>query len=99
MIQKKKLWHPNFVLGLLSYLLLFITAMLFGTGDAMANGLAIATLVVAGVHWLWGMRDALTDRTLKQKEADNYFWYSLILLIPPLAAMMYYMLHDKRVSF
>ena len=89
---------PQFRTGAIELFVIFYYRQLFATGDAMAKGLAIATLVVAGVHWLWGMRDALTDRTLKHKEADNYFWFSLILLSPPLAAMMYYMLHDKRVS-
>jgi hypothetical protein len=99
MKQVKNIWHPNFTLGLLVNIPLFITAILVGNGNESAKSLAIITLLLAGIHWIWSMRDALTDRTLKNKEADNYFWFSLILLIPPIAGMMYYMIHDKRVRF
>ncbi|RYE50635.1 MAG: hypothetical protein EOP48_19435 [Sphingobacteriales bacterium] len=98
MTTKKKLVHPNFILGLSIYALFFISAFLITNDIVAGKMLAVLTLVMGGIHWMWGLRDAWTDRDLENKEVGNFFWFVSILLIPPLAGLMYYMVNDKRVS-
>ena len=97
MTKKRNLVHPNFMLGLLSFAMFFIAGMLIGSDTGPGETLAVIAFLLAGIHWVWGMSDAWTDRSLKNKEAGNFFWFVLILLIPPFAGMVYYMVHDKRV--
>jgi hypothetical protein len=97
MTQRKNIVHPNFFLGLLSYASFFIAAMLISYNIAGGKTMAIITLLLSVIHWVWGLIDAWTDRNLKTREVGNFFWFELILLIPPLAGLMYYMINNKRV--
>ena len=98
MAQKKNFIHPNFILGLATYFLFFIAAILISDEIFGGKLLAITTLVLAAIHWIWGLKDAWTDRDLKGREVDNFFWFVTILLIPPLAGLMYYMVNNKRIK-
>lgn len=97
MTQKKKIVHPNFFIGLLSHVVLFAASMFFITDKTIGIPLALAALSLALVHWIWSMVDAWNDPELKNKEVGNTFWFSLILLIPPLAGLFYYMINAKRI--
>lgn len=99
MTRERNLVHPNFILGLFSQLLFFGAGMLIGSNIEWGKILAIVAVMLAAVHWIWGMVDAWRDPGLKNKEVGNHFWFSLILLIPPLAGLMYYMILDKRIRF
>ncbi len=98
MKQKIRWIHPNFILGILAPALFFASGVYIPNASELGVALAISSLILIGVHWIWSMRDAWKDPELKNKVVGNYLWLTLIIMIPPLAGMMYYMIHDKRVS-
>lgn len=99
MTHTKNYIHPNFILGLASYLLLLIGVVL-NTGESdLAKSMILGSFVLGSAHWLWSLASVSKDVELSGKDDGKGFWLALMIMIPPLAGMMYYMLHDKRVQW
>jgi len=98
MSLKRNIVHPNFILGLVSYVLLLIGVVLNANHFDAGKTLIIASVLLGGIHWIRSIIDVWTDPDFKNNESKKYFWFALVLMIPPLAGMMYYMIHQKKVS-
>jgi hypothetical protein len=95
---KRNMKHPNFVLGIISYVLLLAGVVLLTTEITLGRQLIIAAFVAGGVHWIRSIVDVYTDRKLKN-QTSRYFWFALIIMVPPLAGMIYYMIDGKNYSY
>jgi hypothetical protein len=98
MTIKRNIIHPNFIIGMISYVLLLIGIVLNANSIEAGQTLMIVSVLLGGVHWFRSVFDVQSDPAFKSSDAKQYFWFALIIMIPPLAGMMYYMIHDKRIS-
>ena len=65
MTKKRNIIHPNFILGLLSQLLLFAAGIYIANNNEWGNTIAIIALIMAATHWVLSMIDAWKDPDLK----------------------------------
>ena len=99
MAQKRSMVHPNFIVGLVSYLLLLLGIILNAGSFEAGRTLIIGSVLLGALHWIRSIIDVRRDPELKNNEAEHYFWFALVIMIPPLSGMMYYMIQQKRVSW
>ncbi len=91
--------HPNFIVGLISYLLLLIGVVVNASGFVAGKFMIVLSVILGGIHWIGSVIDVYNDHYLKNEEASRYLWMSLVIMIPPISGMLYYMMKRKKVSF
>ena len=98
MVLKRNIKHPNFIIGLISYLLLMTGVVLNAYGSDVGNWVILLSLLLGGLHWAGTIIDVSTDGRLKNDQLTRTFWIGVIIMVPPLAGMIYYMADRKRIS-
>lgn len=96
MALKKNMRHPNFIIGVTSLLLLIIGIVLRADGFAAGSWVVIAAVALGAIHWIWSVVDVITGYDLNPK--SRVFWMIIVLLIPPLGGLYFYMMKRKNVS-
>ena len=91
--------HPNFVAGLLSYLLFLIGVVLQIYNSDLGLQFIFGSIILGGIHWIGSLIDVCTDPELKRDEQSRFLWLAIVIMIPPIAGMMYYMMNRKILSF
>src|SRR5688572_17716050 len=99
MTLKRNMTHPNFFTGLVSYLLFLTGVVLQIYNSPLGLQLILVSIILGGIHWIVSLIDVCTDSELKRDEQSRYLWLSLVIMIPPIAGMMYYMMNRKILSF
>ena len=89
--------HPNFIIGLISYLGLLAGVVMYSNDFAIAETIITGSLIISVVHWLISVVSVLSDQLRKQNEGLWYFWFTAVFIVPPIGGMMYYMVNNKRV--
>lgn len=88
-LDMKQTTHPNFILGIISILLLFIGIGLkfysYRSGDAVLIG----ATVLGGIHWIWSIIDVFRHQTSMSQ--SRKFWIILVIIVPAVGSMCYYM--------
>ncbi len=59
--------------------------------------LILVAFLLGGIHWIGSIVDVWTDPTLKNEDKSRYFWFALVIMIPPMAGVLYYMMRQKKV--
>jgi hypothetical protein len=90
--MKKKVTHPNFYLGLISFILLFLGIGLRANGYAGGDYVIIASIALGGIHWVWSIIDVFKDYKMSGSENRRIIWVILVILVPPIGGMLYYLL-------
>lgn len=90
--------HPNFILGLISYLLLFIGVVVLAGNITLGRQLLFSSLIIGTIHYIGSIIDVSTDSNLKGQQS-LYFWLAIVIMIPPMAGMFYYMIDGRRFSY
>ena len=98
MNQKRKIVHPNFIIGLISYLALLAGVLMNANDIEAGKAIIVGSILLGGLHWLGSIVDVSRDQLKKENQGLWYFWFASVLIIPPLGGMIYYMINDKRVS-
>ena len=90
----KNLRHPNFILSLVSAVVLFIGIGMKANGYAAGIYVLGAGALLAGIHWIWAIVDVIgrTDMKPYQKR----FWLIIVIAVPVFGAMVFYGLHQER---
>jgi hypothetical protein len=87
-VDMKQTTHPNFILGLVSLVLIFVGIGLkfysYRSGDAVLIGAA----VLGGIHWIWSIIDVFRHQTTRSQ--SRVFWIILVVAIPPIGGLVYY---------
>ena len=85
----KQTHHPNFILGLVSLFLLFVGVGLKFYGYRFGDIVLIIGAILGGIHWIWGILDVF--RHQNSLSQSRVFWIILVVALPPLGGMFYYM--------
>ena len=97
MKQKTNMIHPNFIIGLISYLGLLAGVVMYSNDLEIAKTVIVCSLILGVVHWLISVVSVLRDQLRKKYEGLWFFWFTTVFLVPPIGGMMYYMVNNKRV--
>lgn len=87
--------HPNLVLGAVSFVLLFVGIVLRANDIMAGSYLILGAFIIGGIHWIWGMTDVFRNRELLPN--SRIFWMVVVLLVPPVGGMLYYLMRSKNV--
>lgn len=94
--MKKNMKHPSFIIGAISFFLFLFGIILRGNGYVAGDKVILSAIILGAVHWVWSIIDVITGYDLNS--ASKSFWLILVMLIPPLGGMIYYMMKRKNVS-
>ena len=97
MTLKTNMKHPNFILGLISYILFLIGIIMVSTGYEVGKAVVFAAVIMGALQWVGSLVDVSRDPALNDQHS-RYFWFAIVLMIPPLAGMLYYMVDAKRIT-
>lgn len=90
--------HPNFIIGALSYLLLLGGVIFYANELLAGRAMVFAAVLLGGIHWVSAIVDVWTDEQLKRESDSRYFWLALVIMIPPVAGILYYIMKQKKIS-
>ena len=94
-MKKENMRHPNFVMGVVSFVLLILGVVMKGNGYRGGDYVIIASVVIGFIHWIWSIIDVAKNHHLDERSRP--FWVTMVVIIPPLAGMFYYMMKTKNV--
>ncbi|MGZ3836927.1 MAG: PLDc N-terminal domain-containing protein [Flavisolibacter sp.] len=86
--------HPNFLLGAFSFLALLLGVVLRSDDFMFGEYLKLAGIGLGAIHWTWSIIDVFTNHGLNGK--SRMFWIILVMLIPPVGGMIYYL--NRRMN-
>jgi hypothetical protein len=87
----KKTSHPNFILGVVSLLVMLLGVGMKANGYRGGDYVLIGMIVLGAIHWIWSIIDVFTDfRANTDKENKNIIWVILVLIVPPVGGLLYY---------
>src|SRR5687768_2133363 len=92
---KENMKHPNFMIGALSFIFLLVGVILKGNGYSPGNYVIIASIIMGFIHWIWSIADVAVNNQMDAK--SRTFWFTIVIIIPPLGGMFYYMMKSKNV--
>jgi Phospholipase_D-nuclease N-terminal len=90
----KNLKHPNFILGIISFIILFIgigmRANAYPSGDYVIG----ASIVLGAIHYIWAIFDVA--KTTSLQPSQRTFWLIIVIIVPALGSIIYYIMHSRR---
>lgn len=96
MALKKNIRHPSFIIGATSFILFLLGIVLRGNGFVAGDKIVLSAIILGAIHWIWSIVDVITGYDLNP--GSKSFWLILVMLIPPLGGMIYYLMKRKNVS-
>ena len=93
-VYMKNLKHPNFILSLVSAILLFLGIGFRANGYASGDYILVAGTVLAGIHWIWAIVDVINRHDMRPYQ--KRFWLIIVVAVPVFGAMVFYGLHQER---
>jgi hypothetical protein len=90
----KNLRHPNFILSVISLIILLFGIGLRANGYYFGDYVIGASILIGAVHWIWAIVDVIkrTDMKAFQKR----FWFLIVVCCPVLGGMLFYAMHQER---
>lgn len=90
----KNLKHPNFILAIISAIVLFMGIGMKSMGDSGGDTVIIIGGALAGIHWIWAIIDVISRHDMKAYQ--KRFWLIAVIAVPVFGAMVFYGLHQER---
>jgi len=90
----KNLRHPNFILSIVSAILLFIGIGMQANGYQGGYYVLGAGFLLAGVHWIWAIIDVISRSDMKAFQ--KRFWLIAVVAVPVFGAMVFYGMHQEK---
>lgn len=82
--------HPNFILGLIAYLFVFIGIGLRANGYESGDYVLGFSALLGAIHWIWSIIDVLRNYRVNSASENRIIWVILVIIIPPLGGLLYY---------
>jgi hypothetical protein len=86
--------HPNFILGIISFLVLFIGIAIRANGYQYGDYVIASAAALAGIHWIWAIIDVAGTTTVTPSQRK--FWLIIVIIVPGFGSMIYYIMHYRR---
>jgi hypothetical protein len=91
----KNLKHPNFILAIISALVLFFGIGMQANGYFAGDYILGAGALLAGIHWIWAIVDVIGRKHEDLKNFQKRFWLIIVVAVPVFGAMVFYGLHQE----
>jgi hypothetical protein len=91
----KHLRHPNFILAIVSALVLFLGIGMRANGYQEGDYVIAGGALLAGIHWIWAIIDVIGSKD-DMKAFQKRFWMIVVIAVPVFGAMVFYGLHQEK---
>ena len=88
----KNLRHPNFILAIVSAIVLLFGIGMRANGYQAGDYVLGAGALLAGIHWIWAIIDVIGRSDMKPFQ--KRFWLIVVIAVPVFGAMVFYGLHQ-----
>ncbi|MGN6163778.1 MAG: PLD nuclease N-terminal domain-containing protein [Flavisolibacter sp.] len=82
--------HPNFILGIISLLLIFIGVGMRANGYNSGDYVLIFSFLLAGINWIWSIIDVFKDFRVNSSSENRLLWIILVIVLPVIGGTFYY---------
>ncbi len=89
----KNLRHPNFILAIISAIVLFLGIGTRANGYQAGDYILIAGTLLPGIHWIWAIVDVISRHDMRPYQ--KRFWLIADVAVPVFGAMVFYGLHQE----
>jgi hypothetical protein len=89
----KNLRHPNFILSIISAIVLFMGIGFKANGYPAGDFILMAGTILAGIHWIWAIIDVINRHDMRAYQ--KRFWLIIVVAVPVFGAMVFYGLHQE----
>ena len=89
----KNLRHPNFILAIISAILLFLGIGFRANGYQEGDYVLIGGTLLAGIHWIWAIIDVINRHDMRAYQ--KRFWLIVVIAVPVFGGMVFYGLHQE----
>lgn len=90
----KNLTHPNFILAVISIIVLLLGIGFRANGYAFGDYVIGASIVLGAIHWIWAIVDV--SKRSEMKSFQKSFWLIAVIACPALGGMLFYAMHQER---
>ena len=80
--------HPNFIIGIVSLLLLFVGLAFYANGSIAGYHIWYVAMALGFIHWIWSIADVFKNQTLASQ--SRVMWMILVVIVPPAGGLLYY---------
>ena len=95
MALKKNMTHPSFLIGAGSFVLFILGIVLRANNYVFGDKIIFSAIVLGAIHWIWSMMDVITGYDLNPDSKS--FWLIMVMLVPPMGGMIYYIMKRKNI--
>lgn len=95
MALKKNITHPSFLIGASSLVLFILGIVLRANNYVFGDKIIFSAIVMGAIHWIWSMLDVITSYDLNPDSKS--FWLILVMLVPPMGGMIYYLMKRQNI--
>ena len=90
----KNMRHPNFILGIVSIIMVIIGAVVKADSYRSGDYIIIGAVVLGAIHWIWSIIDVVGRTDLKPYQ--KRFWLIAVVAAPAIGALIFYIMHQTR---
>jgi len=87
--------HPSFLIGVGSFVLFILGIVLRANNYVFGDKIIFSAIVLGAIHWIWSMIDVITGYDLNPDSKS--FWLIIVMLVPPMGGMIYYLMKRKNI--
>ncbi len=73
-----------------------VGAVMSSFDSQLSTTMMIGAFLLGAVHWIGSVIDVCNNESLKKDSQTWYFWFAIIIMVPPISGMMYYMADKKK---
>ena len=84
----KQTTHPNFILGIVAVVLVFVGIGLKFYQYKSGDYVILAAAILGGIHWIWSIIDTFNHQTTASQ--SRVFWIIMVVALPPIGGLLYY---------
>jgi Phospholipase_D-nuclease N-terminal len=86
--------HPNFILGIISFIIFFVGIGMRANSMAAGDYVLVGSIVLGAIHYIWSILDVSKTDTLQTSQRT--LWLIVVICIPAAGSILYYILHSRR---
>ena len=86
--------HPNFILGIVSFVILFIGIGMRANSYESGTYVIILSVILGAIQWIWCIVDVVKRGDMKPFQ--KRFWLIAVITVPALGSMIFYIMHQRR---
>lgn len=86
--------HPNFILAIISIIILLFGIGFRATGYAFGDYIIGFAILLGAIHWIWAIVDVIKRADMRPYQ--KRFWLIAVIACPVLGGMLFYTMHQER---